>query len=75
MRPTAAFGRFGRAVIESVFVQGVLVGGTSAGPSGGEVLGALSVAVQAAVPVATLRSTIWAYPTFHRAIGDAVRAL
>ena len=28
VRPTAAFGRFGRSMIESVFVQGVLVGGT-----------------------------------------------
>jgi len=28
VRPTAAFGRFGRTAIESVFVQGVLVGGT-----------------------------------------------
>jgi pyruvate/2-oxoglutarate dehydrogenase complex dihydrolipoamide dehydrogenase (E3) component len=55
--------------------RGVLIGATSAGPSGGEVLGALSVAIHAEVPVATLRSTIWAYPTFHRAIGDAVRAL
>ncbi|RZU50839.1 pyruvate/2-oxoglutarate dehydrogenase complex dihydrolipoamide dehydrogenase (E3) component [Krasilnikovia cinnamomea] len=55
--------------------RGVLVGATSAGPAGGEVLGALSVAVHAEVPVSTLRGTIWAYPTFHRAIGDAVRAL
>ena len=28
VRPMAAFGRFGRSMIESVFVQGVLVGGT-----------------------------------------------
>jgi pyruvate/2-oxoglutarate dehydrogenase complex dihydrolipoamide dehydrogenase (E3) component len=55
--------------------RGVLVGATSAGPSGGEVLGALSLAVHAEVPLDTLTSTIWAYPTFHRAIGDAVRAL
>jgi pyruvate/2-oxoglutarate dehydrogenase complex dihydrolipoamide dehydrogenase (E3) component len=55
--------------------RGVLVGATSAGPSGGEVLGALSVAVKAEVPVATLKSTIWAYPTFHRAIGDALHEL
>ncbi|MEV8506922.1 NAD(P)/FAD-dependent oxidoreductase [Actinoplanes sp. NPDC051475] len=55
--------------------RGVLVGATSAGPSGGEVLGALSVAVKAAVPIATLQATIWAYPTFHRAIGDAMRQL
>ena len=54
---------------------GVLVGATSAGPSGGEVLGALSVAVHGRVPVATLLSMIYAYPTFHRAIGEALRAL
>ena len=34
--------------------RGVLVGATTAGPSGGEVLGALSVAVHAEVPVPTL---------------------
>jgi len=28
VRPVAAFGRFGRTVVESTFVQGVLVGGT-----------------------------------------------
>jgi NADH-quinone oxidoreductase subunit L len=28
VRPVAAFGRFGRSVVESVFIQGVLVGGT-----------------------------------------------
>lgn len=55
--------------------RGVLVGATSAGPSGGEVLGALATAVHAQVPVATLRSMIYAYPTFHRAIEDALRAL
>jgi NADH-quinone oxidoreductase subunit L len=29
VRPGAGFGRFGRTVVESVFVQGLLVGGTS----------------------------------------------
>lgn len=53
----------------------VLVGATSSGPTGGEVLGALAVAVKAEVPVAVLRETIWAYPTFHRAIGDAIHEL
>ena len=47
---------------------GRLVGATSAGPTGGEVLGALSVAVQAGIPVADLRRQIWAYPTMHRGI-------
>lgn len=55
--------------------RGVLIGGTTAGPAGGEMLGALSVAVHAEVPIATLNSTIWAYPTFHRGLGDALRAL
>ncbi|MEV6342218.1 NAD(P)/FAD-dependent oxidoreductase [Actinoplanes sp. NPDC051851] len=55
--------------------RGVLVGGTTAGPSGGEMLGALSVAIHAEVPISTLLSTIWAYPTFHRGLGDALKAL
>jgi pyruvate/2-oxoglutarate dehydrogenase complex dihydrolipoamide dehydrogenase (E3) component len=55
--------------------RGVLVGATSAGPSGGEILGALSVAVHGEVPVATLKSAIWAYPTFHRALDDALKGL
>jgi pyruvate/2-oxoglutarate dehydrogenase complex dihydrolipoamide dehydrogenase (E3) component len=55
--------------------RGVLVGATSVGPAGGEVLGALSLAVHAEIPVSTLRSTVWAYPTFHRGIGDALNAL
>jgi pyruvate/2-oxoglutarate dehydrogenase complex dihydrolipoamide dehydrogenase (E3) component len=55
--------------------RGVLVGATSAGPVGGEVLSALVVAVKAAVPIATLRSMIYAYPTFHRAIEDALSRL
>ena len=48
--------------------DGVLVGATSAGPTGGEVLGALSVAVQGKVPVGELRRMVWAYPTMHRGI-------
>jgi pyruvate/2-oxoglutarate dehydrogenase complex dihydrolipoamide dehydrogenase (E3) component len=55
--------------------RGVLVGATSAGPVGGEVLSALVVAVKADVPIATLKSMIYAYPTFHRAIEDALREL
>ncbi|WP_436493652.1 dihydrolipoyl dehydrogenase family protein [Actinokineospora sp. HUAS TT18] len=53
----------------------VLVGATAAGPAGGEVLGALAVAVHAEVPVSALRRMIFAYPTFHRAIGDALKDL
>ena len=55
--------------------RGVLVGATSAGPAGGEVLAALAVAVHGRVPVEQLRHMIYAYPTFHRAIEDALRAL
>jgi pyruvate/2-oxoglutarate dehydrogenase complex dihydrolipoamide dehydrogenase (E3) component len=55
--------------------RGVLVGATSAGPVGGEVLSALAVAVHAQVPVETLRHMIYAYPTFHRGIEDALRDL
>jgi pyruvate/2-oxoglutarate dehydrogenase complex dihydrolipoamide dehydrogenase (E3) component len=54
---------------------GVLVGATSAGPVGGEVLSALVVAVHAQVPVDRLASMIYAYPTFHRAIEQAVKNL
>lgn len=55
--------------------RGVLVGATAMGPAGGEVLGALAVAVHAEVPVERLRSMIYAYPTFHRGIEDALGAL
>ena len=55
--------------------SGTLVGATAAGPNGGEVLGLLALAVHAQVPVTELRSMIWAYPTFHRGIEDAVNAL
>ncbi len=55
--------------------RGVLVGATAMGPSGGEVLGALAVAVHAEVPVDRLVSMIYAYPTFHRGIEDALDAL
>lgn len=54
---------------------GLLVGATAAGPSGGEVLGALAVAVHGRVPVERLRHMIYAYPTFHRGIEDALRDL
>jgi pyruvate/2-oxoglutarate dehydrogenase complex dihydrolipoamide dehydrogenase (E3) component len=55
--------------------RSVLVGATSAGPCGGEVLSALQLAVRAEVPLATLRNMAYAYPTFHRAIQDALRDL
>jgi pyruvate/2-oxoglutarate dehydrogenase complex dihydrolipoamide dehydrogenase (E3) component len=53
----------------------LLVGATSVGPTGGEVLGHLALAVHAKIPVATLRSMIYAYPTFHKGIEDALGEL
>jgi pyruvate/2-oxoglutarate dehydrogenase complex dihydrolipoamide dehydrogenase (E3) component len=55
--------------------RGVLVGATSAGPTGGEVLSMLTLAVHARVPVRRLREMIYAYPTFHRAIESALQEL
>ncbi len=54
---------------------GTLVGATSVGPWGGEVLSMLTLAVHARVPVATLRTMIYAYPTFHRGVLDALTDL
>ncbi|MGH3444258.1 MAG: dihydrolipoyl dehydrogenase family protein [Nocardioidaceae bacterium] len=52
--------------------RGVLVGATSIGPSGGEMVSMLVTAVHARVPTDTLRSMIYAYPTFHRAVETAL---
>jgi pyruvate/2-oxoglutarate dehydrogenase complex dihydrolipoamide dehydrogenase (E3) component len=54
--------------------EGVLVGATSVGPHGGEVLGLLSVAMHERVPLERLRHMIYPYPTFHGAIGEALGA-
>lgn len=55
--------------------RGVLIGATSVGPTGGELLGLLTLAVHAEIPLATLRSMIYAYPTFHRGVEDALASL
>jgi pyruvate/2-oxoglutarate dehydrogenase complex dihydrolipoamide dehydrogenase (E3) component len=55
--------------------RGVLIGATSAGPVGGEVLYGLNVAVHAEVPVERLQHMIYTYPTFHRTIEAALGAL
>ena len=62
----------GEGLVKLVERDGVLVGATSMGPSGGEVLGLLTLAVHARIPVATLKSMIFAYPTFHQAIDSAL---
>jgi pyruvate/2-oxoglutarate dehydrogenase complex dihydrolipoamide dehydrogenase (E3) component len=53
----------------------IVLGATVIGPSGGEVLSALTVAVHAQVPVDSLRSMIYGYPTFHRGILAALQDL
>jgi len=55
--------------------RALLNGATSAGPTGDEVLGALAVAVHARVPLSRLETMIYAYPTFHRGIQDALNDL
>ncbi|MEQ6901240.1 NAD(P)/FAD-dependent oxidoreductase [Nocardioides sp. YIM 152588] len=55
--------------------RGVLVGATTAGPAGGEMIGMLVTAVHARVPLETLRTMVYAYPTFHRAIESALADL
>ncbi|WP_435876187.1 dihydrolipoyl dehydrogenase family protein [Saccharopolyspora shandongensis] len=55
--------------------RGILVGATVVAPAGGEIVGALAVAVHAEVPVQRLREMIFAYPTFHRAIEAALGGL
>lgn len=55
--------------------RGVLVGATTAGPMGGEMLGLVALAVHARTPTAELSEMIYAYPTFHRAIEAALEKL
>jgi pyruvate/2-oxoglutarate dehydrogenase complex dihydrolipoamide dehydrogenase (E3) component len=62
----------GEGFVKLVTRDGLLVGATSMGPTGGEVLGLLALAVHAGVSVDTLRSMIFAYPTFHRAVDSAL---
>jgi pyruvate/2-oxoglutarate dehydrogenase complex dihydrolipoamide dehydrogenase (E3) component len=62
----------GEGLVKLVARDGVLVGATSMGPNGGEVLGLLCLAVHAQVPLETLRSMMFAYPTFHRAVDSAL---
>lgn len=53
---------------------GVLVGATVVGPHAAELLGFLGLAVHARVPVAELRTMIYAFPTFYGGVGEALGA-
>ena len=55
--------------------RGVLVGGCVVAEAGGEILSMLEAAVHAEIPVATLLSMHFAYPTYHRALEHALRSL
>ena len=74
---TSARGWIHRAegLVKLVADEKALVGATFAGPYAGEALGLLTLAVHARVPIGELKSMIYAYPTFHRAIGDALDEL
>ena len=52
-----------------------LVGATTMGPSGGEMIGALTRAGHAEIPLDRLRTMITPFPTFHRGIDNALAAL
>lgn len=52
-----------------------LLGGTTAGPMGGEVLSMLTTAIHGQVPISTLKSMIYAYPTWHGVVRQALAHL
>ncbi len=54
--------------------SGRLVGATAVGPGGGEIMGFLSLAIHAKIPVSELQSMIYAFPTFYGVIGEAIGA-
>ena len=53
----------------------VLVGATTMGPRGGDLLGIFELAIKLQIPSDELRHLIYAYPTFYRGTGEAVRKL
>lgn len=61
-------------VVEDV-ERGVLVGATTMGPRGGDILGIFELAIKLRTPVDELRHLMYAYPTFYRGVGEAVMNL
>ena len=53
---------------------GILVGASSVGPHGAEVLGMLTVAVRTAAPLDELVNMIYAFPSFFGGVGEALGA-
>jgi pyruvate/2-oxoglutarate dehydrogenase complex dihydrolipoamide dehydrogenase (E3) component len=58
--------------VKLVARDGVVVGATAMCPYGGEVFSMLALAVHAELTLETLRTMIFAYPTFHRAVDSAL---
>ncbi len=54
--------------------KGVIVGATSVGPAGAEVLGLLTAAIHARLPMGRLGDMIYAFPTFFGGVGEMVGA-
>lgn len=54
--------------------SGVLMGATTMGPRGGDLLGMLGLAIHARLPVETLSTMMYGYPSFYGGIGEAVGA-
>ncbi len=61
-------------VVEDVD-RGVLVGATVVGPYGGELIGMLTLAVHAEVPVHQMLTMHYVFPTLHRGVLEALQAL
>ena len=53
---------------------GELLGATSVGPRGAELLGMLTVMMKTSMPVSDLIDMIHAFPTFYGGVGEAVGA-
>lgn len=53
---------------------GVLIGATTMGPRGGDLLGMLGLAVHARLTLETLTTMMYGYPTFYGGVGEAVGA-
>jgi pyruvate/2-oxoglutarate dehydrogenase complex dihydrolipoamide dehydrogenase (E3) component len=68
--------RAGHGMIKLVADRGTgtLLGASVVGPDAGEVLSMLTLAVHVRLPLSELRSMIYAFPTFHGGVGEALGA-